>query len=508
VACAGVLGLGLMAGGGGVARCWGGADAKPAVSDGDRGPRDGWELVAGPLIQSFPLTLEPGTGTEALGPFYYERETEDGRLWAIPPLVSSFTSQDREKGQVFVLPPVFSYRKYGDDWRWQLGQWINRSHVESIEDKELKRFNLFPFFFYQDAPDSKGDYWAIFPLYGSLKNRMFRDEAEFVLFPLWLKSRKGTVTTRNVLFPFIHFRDGPGLEGWQVWPLVGHEHREATTRTNVLDEVEVVGGHDKTFALWPVWFRNRTGIGTANPGKVDAVLPMYYQERSAERDHTSVLWPFFSKTADRKEGFTQWNLPWPLVGFAQGEGKTLNRVLPFFSVGHNKTLSSETYMWPIYRRRHLHTESFDRDRKQVGIVLYSDQKDRNLETGQESRRVEAWPFFQWTRDPEGRERLQALTVIEPFGRGTGMMRNWVPLWSLWRQESNPATGRTSRSLFWNLFREETGPEATKGSLLFGLVQYQTSSNRTRWRWFHMGRRLESSKHEPRGESESDVPTHR
>ena len=54
----------------------------------------------------------------------------------------------------------------------------------------------------------------MFPLYGHLKNRMFRDESEFVLFPLWLKTRKGTLTTRNVAFPFVHFRDGPGLKGW------------------------------------------------------------------------------------------------------------------------------------------------------------------------------------------------------------------------------------------------------------------------------------------------------
>lgn len=469
----------------------------------------GFGVVAGPLIQSFPMTLEPGgEGLEAVGPFFYEHRTEDGRLWAVPPLVSTFTSHDGERGQTFILPPVFSYRKYGEDWRWQLGQWINRSHVESIEDKELKRFNLFPLFFYQDAPDPGRDYWAVFPLYGTLKRRMFRDEVQFVLFPVWMKSREGSMVTRNVAFPFIHFRDGPGLTGWQFWPLGGHEHRDATTRTNVMDDIEVVGGYDKTFALWPVWFRNQTGIGTTNAGRVDAVLPLYYQERSPMRDHTSVAWPIVSWTEDRGQQYKQWNAPWPLVGFARGEGKTLDRVLPFFSVGHTKTLTAQTYLWPLYRRRHLHTESFERDRRQVAIFLYSDQNERNLDTGKTSRRVEMWPFFHWTRDPEGKERLQALTVIEPFGRGLGMTRNWVPLWSIWRAESDTATGASSQSLLWNLYRREAVPGKTKGSLLFGLVQYQQTSAGTRWRWFHMGPRLDMKKPEPPAASESDVSTHR
>ncbi|MBL9128421.1 MAG: hypothetical protein JNL97_12275 [Verrucomicrobiales bacterium] len=480
------------------------SDGRPAVRE-----ASGFEAVLGPLIQTMPLTLEPGGhGLEAVGPFYYEQETEEGRLWAIPPIVSTFTSHDRERGEHFVLPPVFSYRKYGDDWRWQLGQWINRSHVEGIDDNDAKRFNLFPFFFYQDAPDPKRDYWALFPLYGNLKGRMFRDEAEFVAFPLWLESRKGTMTTRNVAFPFVHFRDGPGLDGWQFWPLAGHEHQDPSTRTNVLDEVEVVGGHDKTFALWPMWFRNRTGLGTENTNRVDAVLPFYYGERSPQRDHTSVMWPFVSWTDDRGEKFRQWNAPWPLVGFAHGEGKTLKRVLPFFSVGHTKTLQAETYMWPLYRRRRLTTEAFERDRWQVGVFLYSDQTDRTVGTDKFSRRVEMWPFFHWTRDPEGRERLQALTVIEPFGRGTGMRRNWSPLWSIWRSESHPATRASSQSLLWNLYRREATPERTKGSLLFGLVQYQKTSAGTRWRWFHVGPRLDATQPEPPAVSENDVSTHR
>lgn len=447
------------------------------------------ELLAGPLWQDIGLTLEPGTGEEGFGPLYYRQDREDEVLWAVPPVVSALKSKDGEKGQWFVLPPVFSWRRYGEDTRWQFFQLLNGSRMETIRDPEVRRINLFPFFLYQDAPDQERSYWSLFPIYGTVRNRLYRDEIQYAAFPLWMTSRKGTMTTHNVLFPFLHLREGPGLRGWQFWPFVGHEHLEPSTRTNLADVVEPVPGHDKTFVLWPIGFHNRTGLGTDNEGRVDAVLPLFYRERTPKKDHTSVGWPFISWTEDREQKYHQWNAPWPLVGFARGEGKTLDRVLPLFSVGRTPTLEAQTYLWPLYRRRHLHTESIDRDRRQFAVFLYSDLKERNFDTGKSARRIDAWPFFSWTRDTEGRERLQALSLLDPLRRGAGLERNWAPLWALWRDEWNPATGAESQSLLWNLYRREARPGVTKGSLLFGLVQYQSDSAGRRWRWLHLGPRL-------------------
>ncbi len=443
----------------------------------------------GPFLQDIRLTLEPGDGVEAAGPFYYQHSREEETGWGLAPLISATTSRDGERAQWFVLPPVFSWRKYDRDHRWQILQLINGGGLDKIDDPDVKRFNVFPFFYYQDAPNAEQDFWALFPLYGTVRNRLFRDEIEVVAFPLWMKSRKGTVTTSNVLFPFFHWREGPGLKGWQAWPLVGHEHRNPGTRTNLVDELEVVPGHDKTFALWPVWFRNRLGLGTTNEARVDAAIPLYYVERSPWRDHTEVGFPFFSWTDDRSKQYRQRNLPWPLVSFARGEGKTLDRVLPLFSVGHTATYDSQVYLWPAYRRRHTKTESYERERWQLGVVLYSELTEGNPQTGQWLRRIDSWPLFSWSRDKEGRERLQALALIEPLRRGQGIERNWSPLWSLWRQERNTKTGEEMESLLWNLYRRESAGGTTKGSLLFGLVQYEKTPAGRRWRWFHFGPRL-------------------
>ncbi len=99
-------------------------------------------------------------------------------------------------------------------------------------------------------------------------------------------------------------------------------------------------------------------------------------------------------------------------------------------------------------------------------------------------RLDMWPFFTWHRDFNGNERLQILAPIEPaVPDNRGIERNWSPLWSLWRAESNPKTGAASQSLFWNLYRRETAPEHKKVSLLFGLFQYQSGKETERTKLF-------------------------
>ena len=56
---------------------------------------------------------------------------------------------------------------------------------------------------------------------------------------------------------------------------MGTEHKDVTTQTNGFGETETIGGHDKFFALWPVHFWQNTGIGTDNPEKFRADLPLY-----------------------------------------------------------------------------------------------------------------------------------------------------------------------------------------------------------------------------------------
>src|SRR5262249_15913845 len=215
-----------------------------------------------------------------------------------------------------------------------------------------------------------------------IKNRLFRDEAHWVMLPFYVQSRKRDVVTDNYVYPFFHLRHGDGLQGWQFWPITGREHKELTTRTNHWGDTEPIAGHHKFFVLWPFFFNQTVGIGTTNPAHQQLFVPFYNPLRSPLRDSISYPWPLgITHTIDREKKYREWGTPWPLVVFARGEGKTTSRVWPFFSHAHSEALDSDWYLWPVYKVNRIHFAPLERRRMRVMFFLYSDVIEKSTETG-------------------------------------------------------------------------------------------------------------------------------
>ncbi len=451
---------------------------------------------AGPLYDQFPLTLESGHRIEAGGPFFYQQERDTEKSWGVPPLFSRVTDPSTESETYDLLYPLVTYEIYGSAYRWQFCQLLSFAGGRNQSEVPRNRFTLFPVYFQQRSPDTNENYTALVPFYGHLQDRLFRNEIFFVMFPIYSETRKHDVVTDNYLYPFFHLRHGDGLHGWQFWPVAGAEHKDVTTQTNSFGDTEVIGGHDQSFLLWPLFLRQDTGIGTDNPEKFRGSIPLYTISRSPQREATSVLWPFFNWIDDREHKYREWEGPYPFVVIARGPGKTTTRVLPLFGRSHNDTFESDFYLWPLYKYNHLHAGALEQARTRILFYLFVDLTEKNTETGRERRRVDLLPLFTWHRDFDGNRRLQILAPIEPVLPGSGgVERNWSPLWSLWRAEDNPGTGAASRSLLWNLYRYDTKPGAKKCSLLFGLFQYQSNaeSKKLRLLYFPLVKR-----HQPAG----------
>jgi hypothetical protein len=279
---------------------------------------------------------------------------------------------------------------------------------------------------------------------------------------------------------------GNGMHGWQFWPFVGVQHKVVTTQTNGFGEIETVPGYDKSFVLWPIHFYQNTGIGTDNPAKFRAYLPFFATLRSPQRDSTSVLWPFFNSIDDRGQKYHEWQGPYPFVDIARGKGKTLTRVWPFFSQGHNDTLESDYYLWPVYRYDWLHSGALDYRRTHVLLYLFSNVTEKNVDTGARRHRMDLWPLFDYHRDFTGNHRLQILALLEPIlPNNRGVERNWSPLWSVWVSERNPKSGAASQSLLWNFYRRDTTPASKQISFIFGLFQYQSNREGKNVRLFYL-----------------------
>ena len=456
-------------------------------------------LHAGFLYDEFNLTLAPGNRTEAVGPFFYSEQKETQRIWAVPPLLSYTRDPGTESKEFDFLYPVVTYDRYGGQYRWQFFQLLSFSGGPTQDETNRDRSTLFPFYFQQRSSDSNENYTAVFPFYGHLKHRLFRDEIFFVMFPLYGETRKKDVVTDNYLWPIVSLRHGDGL-----WPLMGNEHKDITTETNGFNDVTTIGGHDSFFALWPLYFNNHSGIGTTNEQREHTSIPAFSMLRSPNRDSTTVIWPFFNYVDDREKKYHEWDAPWPLIVFARGEGKTTTRVWPLFSQAHNTNQESAFYLWPIYKYNRLNSAPLDSRHTRICFFLYSDLTLKNTETEAVRRKVDFLPFYSYRRDFNGNSRLQVLALIEPFlSTSKSIARDYSPLWSVWRAEKNPRAGATSQSLLWNLYRHESTPDSKKCSLLFGLFQYQSGPKGKHMRLFYIP--MSGTKAQAEGEAKAAPP---
>ncbi|HEY1787148.1 MAG TPA: hypothetical protein VGJ73_03290 [Verrucomicrobiae bacterium] len=446
----------------------------------------GGDLSAGSLFDTFPLTIGTGQRTEIGGPFYYNETNSDfGKTWALPPFFSHQEDPTIGEFEDQALYPIFSYVKYGTQYRAQFIEVFSFEGGENPHDVQAHRFWLFPIYFQQRSSNTNENYTAVFPVYGHLKNFLFRDEIFFVMFPAYSQTHLKDVVNDNYFFPFYNVRHGNGMHGWQFWPFYGTEHKVVTLVTNTWG-IETSGGHDQTFVMWPIHFRQNNGIGTENPEKLRADLPFYASSRSPGRDSTSVLWPFFNWIDDREKKYREWEMPWPLIIFAHGQGKHTVRIFPFYNHAYNDSLVDDFYAWPIYKYDAIHAPPLERRRTRIAFFLYQNTIEKNTETGKFKRRVDFWPFALHTHDFDGSTRLQIPALAETFFPDSpGIERNWSPLWSIWRSEKNPADGKNSQSFFWNLYRRDAAPGTKKISCFFGLYQYQTNAEEKTVRVFYI-----------------------
>jgi hypothetical protein len=441
---------------------------------------------AGPLLHEFTSTLGQGDRVEAMGPLL-NYETDGFReAWGFSPFMSYQEDRQVESEEFEFLYPFLTYDRFGSEYRFRWFLMTTWTGGRDQEDNSRRRFTIFPFYFQQRSSDPRYNYTAFFPVYGTIRERLQRDEMFFVLFPLYSRTRKRDVITDNYLYPLFHRRHGESLQGWQFWPLLGHEEKEPVEKIDSDGDVRVFGGHDKWFFLWPFYFNERSGIGTTNLQTDRALLPFYSLSRSPARDSSTYLWPLFTYVEDRENRVREWDAPWPLIVFARGAGKTANRVWPFFSQVQGPVNRSEFYLWPLYWRHRAHAPPLERDRVRILFFLYSDLTEKNLTTGRARRRTDLWPLFSAQRDHEGRARLQVLSLLEPLlPSNRGVENIYAPLWSLWRSEKNPKTGCTSESVLWNLYRNDRTPQTRKCSLLFGLFRYQTGPDGKQLRLFYL-----------------------
>jgi hypothetical protein len=399
--------------------------------------RESTILTLWPLIDYRSSAAVDYRSLSLLGPLIkYERKGKE-REFSLRPLLHR--ARDVESGAAYgeYLYPLAGSRSDEDLFYVQIMHLfeIDFGPRETGEDEAM----LFPFLFYGETGED-ARYFAFFPFGGRLEDKFGRDEIRFTLFPLYLRTERGTTVNSHFLWPIFGVTRGEEEWGWRVWPLYGASSKE--------------GVYHRRFYLWPIFFRHDLALDSDNPRRVRAAFPFYYRSESPQVSTAGVLWPFFRSHHDRSRNFREWDAPWPLVRITRGEHRHGNRFLPFYSLERTGDYHRRWIAWPLFRSEWLDTELLTRRRHSLLFFLYSDLheqlKDEELPR---KRRISFWPFYTF-EERQGVRHFYTLSLLEPiFQENEGIRRNWSPLWRLYQRKWD-RHGNKASSLLWNLYWKE------------------------------------------------------
>lgn len=405
---------------------------------------------------------------DALGPFIsYNKEAEETG-YGFRPIFYNFKDDRKDRTSFDFLYPLSTYRTFEGDTKFQMLAYIFYYKSDLKENGYREReYTLFPFVYARHAEDPQRSYFAVFPIYGNLKNKYGKDRIKFFLFPLFLQTENYGVKNTNFIWPFIGYYSGNGAKGGRLWPIYGQK----TVGDTVKDE----------FALWPIYMKRYREFYGSEINSL-AVLPFYYGLDMPGRKQRTYGWPFFTYIENTNRNFRRWDMPWPFVTFSRGDVNT-NRIFPLFSVKKEDDFESGYALWPLYSWRSHELDDYEIKKKAIAYFLYKDvQNIPKVEGGRDSRAINLWPLFTYRRLPDGTAYFNFISPLETFLQDNAPReRNWRPLWTIFRWDKDEEGNHVS-SFLWNTFRTESTKKGVKVELrpIIPVISYENTDEKNKF----------------------------
>ena len=386
---------------------------------------------------------------QAVGPLLYDKPaTEGARVSGFRPLFAKWRAADGGLREVNVIYPIFTYRTDGETYRWSVLQLINRSGDRPGRAQRIlpamtyKTFDVWPFWFSRDTGSPESSYGALFPIAGTIKDRLGYDRLSWTIFPLYGRAEKKGAITYATPWPFIKTTKGTE-QGFAFWPLFGWR-----TKTGVFD---------RRFYLWPLgWNNTIQPAEEAPPGtavrRESGFLPLFSKETAPGYVNATYLWPFFGYT-DRTQPTTyhETRYFWPFL--VQGRGdRTVSRYGPFYTHSEKKGVEKTWVMWPVYREKRLTEAGIAQTQRQVLYFLYWSLQQRSTTNpaAAPAQKAHLWPVYSVWDNGAGRKQFQFPSPLEIFFPDNDRVRqSWSPLFALYRHDQR-APGIVRREALWGL----------------------------------------------------------
>lgn len=341
---------------------------------------------------------------------------------------------------------------------------------------------VFPFVFSGSHP-VEGSYLYLFPLGGTLKGVLGKDEAAGILFPLYGWTREKETETHHFLWPLISFTSGGKHWGFKVFPLVGHHEKRR-------ENGELV--YNRTTILWPLLHWADESRNSRNPFSSFFLFPLFGWTRSGWMDDNTILWPLFRWWHDKRSGYSEYRLPFPLFIYGSGPNHERLDFWPFFGTRQRGDYKRTFLLWPIFRHESMETEEYTDSRTWIMPLFWSHTRtykgkdgkpDPSL--GQDTSRV-VFPLVRWESKRDGSEEVRIpapLFVGDPLENFDTIL---APFWRLFRYKKDSEGYKQIDILFGFWSARATPKGEVRWDLLGGLVGHTSQpdgTSKTRLLWF-------------------------
>ncbi|MFT5200084.1 MAG: hypothetical protein ACI87O_002758, partial [Planctomycetota bacterium] len=167
----------------------------------------------------------------------YKGVSDQVKYWSFRPLYS-WRRLEKDTTFSWILPPLGTRRKSPTESVTQVLPIVRYQENLHRDGATTWSFLSLPGIYWAKHKDGRVvRFW--FPVGGVMERFFSFDRAEFVLFPLYMRTKRHGRTTVHGLFPFFSFSWGKGGNSWRAWPLAVHNKWE--------------GRYDRWSALWPMF---------------------------------------------------------------------------------------------------------------------------------------------------------------------------------------------------------------------------------------------------------------
>jgi len=411
-----------------------------------------------PLIDYRKDFAKKTSSLSILGPLLNFDSTPTDDIFSFRPLIHNTRDSSKTRSVSYYLYPLASTETTPDVDQIEFLQIFQKNSYRKSEPEEKESQSMiFPFFI---SGESKkyGSYTSLFPIYGDIYGRFWRDEYHYILFPLYGRTVLKKTTNYNFLWPFFSITSGENESGFRIWPLYGQAAKE--------------GVYSSMFFLWPIFSKEKRAVSGDAISERFSIFPLYASYDTPHSTSRTWLWPFFGYANDTKIEEQERNYFWPFWLTVSGKKRNVIRFLPFYSDEVTEDSTKNWYLWPLYETDTMQSPQYRQTRERMLFFLFSNKVESWTQDDKERQRTALWPLFLYNRNTDGESTLSIPAPVEPILDRDGIEKLWAPLWRFYLHKWNDK-GDSQLSILWNLYWHDRNKESA-GWEVFPLFRHRSA----------------------------------